>query len=493
MKTPTRIISLLRTSHLAPRTSHIVIIGLMTLFGLAGWAYLRGQSRVEYRTAKVERGDIEATIAATGNSNAVITVQVGSQVSGNIKALFADFNTKVKKGQVVARIDPESFEAKVGQAKANLDNARAAVLNARAMLQKTEADVASAKAAVEAAKANVSKAKVAVLDAQVKLKSRLNLFKEGGISAEERDSAQATYDSNVAALEAAQAQEQAAQFSLRAAQAQREVAQAGLHSAEAQVEQTAAALRQAQIDLDHTYIRAPVEGTVISRNVDVGQTVAASLQAPTLFLIAQDLTKMQVNTNVDEADIGRVRVGQSTTFTVDAYPGETFRGQVVQIRQAPINVQNVITYDVVIGVPNPDFKLLPGMTANVKILVDRRENVLKIPNASLRFRPPDFKEQPGRKGEGAVRASAPGSPAGEGAPGVRGGSQGGGGQIIWALGDDRTPRPVPVKLGITDGSFSELAEGELKEGEEVIIGVVSKEVSAAGGFPHPLGQRGPRF
>jgi HlyD family secretion protein len=468
----------------------LVSVGLIALSGLGGWAFFGGQNRVEYRTAKIERGDIEATISATGNPNAVVTVQVGSQVSGNIKELHADFNTKVKKGQLVARIDPEIFEAKVNQAKGNLENARAAVLNARAMIQKTEADIANAKASLEAAKANAAKAKVAVLDAQIKLKSRINLFKEGGISAEERDSAQATYDSNVAALEAAKAQDQAAGYTLRAAQAQHEVAVAQLASAEAQVKQSEAGLKQAQVDLDHTYIRAPVDGTVVSRNVDVGQTVAASLAAPTLFLIAQDLTKMQVDTNVDEADIGRVRVGHDATFTVDAFPGEIFKGKVVQIRQAAMNVQNVITYDAVIAVANPDLKLFPGMTANVKILVNRRENILKFPNAALRFRPPDLKEQPKRGGDASVRTPQ-GSPTGEGTPGLRGTRKAGGDQTIWVLGEDRKPRPVSVKLGITDGSTSELLEGDLKEADEVIVGVVSKEGS--GGPAQPFGQRGPRF
>jgi HlyD family secretion protein len=467
----------------------LVIVGLIALSGLGSWAYLRGQNQVEYRTAKVERGDIEATISATGNPNAVVTVQVGSQVSGNIKELHADFNTKVKKGQLVARIDPEIFEAKVNQAKGNLDNVRAAVLNARAMLQKTEADIANARASLEAAKANGAKAKVAVLDAQIKLKSRINLFKEGGISAEERDSAQATYDSNVAALEAAKAQEQAAQFSLRAAQAQHEVTVAQLAAAEAQVKQSEAALKQAQVDLDHTYIRAPVDGTVVSRNVDVGQTVAASLSAPTLFLIAQDLTKMQVDTNVDEADIGRIRVGHPATFTVDAYPDETFRGKVVQIRQAAMNVQNVITYDAVVAVSNPDLKLFPGMTANVKILVDRRENVLRIPNAALRFRPHDFKEQ-SKRGADASARTPQGSPTGEWAPGVRGARKTGGDQAIWVLGEDGKPRSVMLKLGITDGSVSEVTEGNLNSGQEVIVGVVSKEGQAPA---QPFGQRGPRF
>ncbi|MDE2179631.1 MAG: HlyD family secretion protein [candidate division NC10 bacterium] len=470
----------------------LVSVGLMVLSGLGGWAFFGGQNRVEYRTVKVERGNIEATISATGNPNAVVTVQVGSQVSGNIKELYADFNTKVKKGQLVARIDPEIFEAKVNQAKGNLENARAAVLNARAVIQKTEADIANAKASLVAAKANVAKAKVAVLDAKIKLRSRVDLYKEGGLSAEERDSAQATYDSNVAALEASQAQDQAAGYTLRAAQAQHEVAQAQLAAAEAQVKQNEAALKQAQIDLDHTYIRAPVDGTVVSRNVDVGQTVAASLSAPTLFLIAQDLTKMQVDTNVDEADIGRVRVGHPATFTVDAYPDETFRGKVVQIRQAAMNVQNVITYDAVIAVSNLDLKLFPGMTANVKILVDRRENVLKIPSAAMRFRPPDLKEQPKRGGDASVRTPQ-GSPPGEGTPGFRGTRRAGGDQTIWVLGEDRKPRPVTVKLGITDGSFNEVTEGDLNMGQEVIVGIVSKEGQTAGGPAQPFGQRGPRL
>jgi HlyD family secretion protein len=464
-----------------------VIVGLIVLSGLGGWAYLRGQSSVEYRMVKVERGDIEATISATGNPNAVVTVQVGSQVSGNIKELHADFNTKVKKGQLVARIDPEIFEAKVNQAKANLDNTRAAILNARAMLQKTEADIANAQASLEVAKANGAKAKVAVLDARIKLKSRINLFKEGGISAEDRDSAQATYDSNVAALEAAQAQEQAAQFSLRATYAQREVTHAQLAAADAQVKQSEAALKQSQIDLDHTHIRAPVDGTVVSRNVDVGQTVAASLSAPTLFLIAQDLTKMQVDTNVDEADVGRVRVGQDAAFTVDAFPGEIFNGKVVQIRQAAMNVQNVITYNAVIGVANPELKLFPGMTANVKILVDRQANVLKIPNAALRFRPPDVQGQSKQGGETSSGWARQGSPS------MNGGRQTGGDQTIWVLGNDGKPRPVTVKLGITDGSFSELTEVDLKEGEEVIVGVTSKEGQAAGAPTQSFGPRGPRF
>jgi HlyD family secretion protein len=468
----------------------LAVVAVMALAGFGGWTYFRDQHRVQYRTARVERGDIEAAISATGTPNAVITVEVGSQISGNIMALYADFNTRVKRGQLVARIAPETFEAKVNQARANLDNARAAVLNAKATIAKADADVANAEASLEAARANVARAKVAVLDARIKLKSRVDLFKEGGISAEERDSAQAAYESNEASLAATRAQEQAAESALRSAQAQRQVTVAQLAAAEAQVKQQEAALRQAEVDLDRTYIRAPVDGVVVSRNVDVGQTVAASLQAPTLFQIAQDLTKMQVNTNVDEADIGRVRVGQEATFTVDAYAGEVFKGTVVQIRKAPINVQNVVTYDVVIAVSNQDLRLFPGMTANVRILVDRRENALKVANAALRFRGPDLREQQSQEGGGVETR---GRPAGHGPPGPRGDRTSGGSHTIWTLRRDGGPHPVTVVLGITDGNFSELVEGDLEEGQEVIVGAVSPDGGARGGQSRPATQRGPRL
>jgi len=345
----------------------------MVLGGAAGFYWWgNGNRKASFRTAPVERGEVVSTISATGTLNAVITVQVGTQVSGTISQLLVDYNSPVKKGMLIARIDPATFEAKVNQARADLDSSRAAVMNQRAAVVKAEADVATARA-------NVVRQDVALRDAKVKADTRVRLYLEGGISQEERDSAQAT-------LESAQAQLEAAQASLRAAQAALEVTQAQLIAAEATVKQKQAALDQAQVDLNYTYIRAPVDGVVVSRNVDVGQTVAASLQAPTLFLIAQDLTKMQVDTNVDEADIGRVVLNQDTTFTVDSYPGQLFRGRVVQIRQAPQVIQNVVTYNTVVAVSNPDLKLKPGMTANVKILVAQRENALLVPNAAFRVR-----------------------------------------------------------------------------------------------------------
>ena len=371
-----------------------ILVLLALLIGVGGVAWLRSEKSPKYRTAPVERGEITATISASGTLNAVITVQVGSQISGKIKHLYADFNSRVEKGQLIARIDPDTLEAKVNQAKADVDNA-----------------------------------KVAVKDAKIKRDSRAALFQEGGISQEERDSAQASYDSATARVEAA-----------------------------------LAALRAAQVDLDRSYIYAPVNGVVIARNVDVGQTVAASLQAPTLFLIAEDLNKMQVDTNVDEADISRIQVGQQVSFTVDAFPGEEFKGQVVQIRQAPIVQQNVVTYNVVVAVVNPDLKLKPGLTANVRILVDRRANTLKIPNAALRFRPPSPDGEPLAAQEK-----------------TRGPSQ------LWILDDGRLSG-VAVKLGLSDEYFTEVLEGDVKEGQSVVVGSGARDGSrrpqqGSGPFP----------
>lgn len=432
------------------------------LLGLGAWAALRGRGGPEFRTAAVECGDIAATVSATGTPNAVVTVQVGSQVSGNILALYADFNTKVKKGQVVARIDPQIYQARVDQAKATLNAQEAAVVNAQAQIQKSQADVSSAEASVANAKANAVRAQSAVNDAKVKNNRRVQMVKDGILSVEDGETAQATYDQAVANLDAANAEIKAAQDSVTASRASVRVAQTGLDSAQAQVKQAEASLAQSQADLDHTYILAPVDGVVVSRNIDVGQTVAASLQAPTLFSIAQDLTKMQVDTNVSEADVGRVRVGMPATFTVDAYPNLVFRGTVTSIRQAAINVQNVVTYDAVISVANPDLKLFPGMTASVKILIDQHDSVLKIPSAALRFHP-----------DGVAVKTKPGA------------------RQVWILDKDNQPKPVTVTLGLTDGTSTEVTGGGLKEGDRVIVASFSKKET---GTSSPLGGgRGPRF
>lgn len=439
-------------------TLYVAAAAIVTAGGW--WWYSHRTAKTQFQTAAVQRGDVRASISATGSANAVVTVQVGSLVSGNIKELYADYNTKVKKGQVIALIDPQMFQARVDQALASQENARAAVLNASAMLQKVDADIAGAEANVANLRANVARAKSAVVDAKGKLERRLDLGKQGILSREELDTAQASYDQAVAQQQAAEAQVQAAERQVQATRAQRAVADAQLKSAQAQVKQTAAALAQAEFDLQHTRIVAPVDGTVISRSMDVGQTVAASFQAPTIFEIAQDLTNMQVETSVDEADIGRVKVGQRAQFTVDAHPGETFRGEVTQIRQAPINQQNVITYSVVVNAPNPSLKLYPGMTANVRIMVDEVRNALQIPNSALRYRPSDALLST----SAPVQAAAPNSrKGGRGAPQREETS-------VWVLGKDGQPRAVNVKLGISDGRVTAIESADLREGDQVITG-----------------------
>ena len=451
------------------KKSLAVSVVVLLAVGAALWYFLGNRNGSLYQTVPADRGTVRASISATGNCNAVVTVQVGSQVSGNIKALYADFNTKVKKGQLVAEIDPEPFQARVDQAKAAVDSSRAAVVSANAGVEKSSADIASAVANAANQKAAIAKAKAAVVDATNKLKSRKILFDEKILSKDDFDTAQSTYDQAIAEEQAAEAQLDAANHQIQSAKATYEVATTQLASAQAQVKQNQAALEQAQLDLDHTRIVAPVDGTVIARQMDVGQTVAASFQAPTIFQIAQDLTKMQVDTNVDEADVGQVRMGQPATFTVDAYPGTLFKGGVTQIRQAPINVQNVITYDVVVGVDNSSLKLLPGMTANVKVLTAEVDNVLRVPNAALRFRPLDLKPD-----SSTVRAAGKKSA----------------GSTIWILDQNGKPEQIQVKLGISDGNFTAVDSGDLKAGDRVITGNLFKvRGSATASRPAP----GPRF
>jgi HlyD family secretion protein len=437
------------------------ILGIVVAAGLISGGYLYTQgigARPAFRTAAVTRGPLVSAVSATGTLNAVITVQVGSQISGQIKELGADFNSAVKKDQLIARIDPESFEAKVNQSKAQVDAARASVLNQQAVVEKTRADLENSRAALAASKANTAKAQVTVIDSRRTLGRNRDLRVRGLIAQADEDTAQAAYDSAVAQQEASKAQEEAQVSAVRSAEAQLRVTEAMLQNAKAQVVQNEAALRQAQVDLDRTYIRAPVDGVVVGRNVDVGQTVAASLQAPTLFTIAQDLRNMQVDTNVDEADVGRVKVGQAVTFTVDSFPSRTFSGEVVQIRKAPLVVQNVVTYDVVVSAKNPEQRLLPGMTANVRIVIEQKENVLQVPNAALRFRPPGVeateRERPARPG-------GPGQSRGGGAPAGR----------VWVVGTDGKPAAVSLQLGIGDGTYTEVAKGEVNEGEQVIVGL----------------------
>ena len=339
---------------------------LLALLALAiaggGWYWYQSRNddaQLRYRVAKVERGPLAAVVVASGTLNAVTTVQVGSQISGQVKEIFADFNTAVKKDQVIARIDPATFELRVNQARADLDAAAGAVEVARSGLTAQQAEV--------------GRVKLTLADAQRDVERKKQLVDKKFISPAELDKA-------VVVLETTREQ-------LKAVQAQIKVSEAQVTSARAAVKQRESLLRQAQVDLERTIIRAPVDGTVILRNVDAGQTVAASLQAPVLFTIAQDLRDMQVETAIDEADVGRLRVGMAASFAVDAFPRRSFAGEIRQIRKSPQNVQNVVSYTVVISAANPDLALLPGMTANVRIAVENRTNTLKIPNAALRFRP----------------------------------------------------------------------------------------------------------
>ena len=308
---------------------------------------------------KVERGTIVSAVSATGTVNPVTAVQVGSQVSGQIQELRADFNSEVKKGDIIARINPDAFQLKVSQAMADVEAANATVLTQRAN--------------VTALQAEVSRSRVGLADAERELQRNKGLFEKSFVSAAALDKAQATFDG---------AREQ-----LNTTQAQLAAGQAQVRNVEALVRQREAQLAQARVDLDKTTIRAPVDGVVVKKSVEPGQTVAASLQAPELFIIAQDLREMQVETSIDEAEVGRIRIGQEATFTVDSFPGRMFRGKVSQMRKAALVVQNVVTYTAIIATANPDLRLFPGMTANVRIVVDTRENVLRIPNSALRYRP----------------------------------------------------------------------------------------------------------
>jgi HlyD family secretion protein len=431
-----------------------------------GWWGARN-STPDYRFGKVERGAITAAVSATGTVNPVTAVQVGSQVSGQLKEIYVDFNSPVKKGKVIAQIDPDSFALRVNQAMADLESARATVLTQRAN--------------VMALQAEVSRIKVNLAEAEREFQRNRTLHEKNFVSA--------------AALDKAEFAWRAAQEQVKTAEAQVAVGESQVRNVEALVKQRESQLAQAKVDLDRTTIRAPVDGIVVKKSVEPGQTVAASLQAPELFVIAQDLRQMQVETSIDEAEVGRVREGQAATFTVDSFPGRTFRGTVGQVRKAALVVQNVVTYTAVIATSNPNLELFPGMTANVRIVVDSRENALRVPNAALRFRPVGYAEP--RESDGARDPAGAPAQEEETKKGARAryeqmtASRTAGGRAatgrVWVVDDTGRPRAVEVRIGLTDGTHSEVIGGALQEGSQVIVGTQADARARA------QAKGGPRF
>jgi HlyD family secretion protein len=443
----------------------LILLAFSVALGLfAGFALTR-KDQQQYFTAKVERGTIRSVVDVTGTINAVTTVLVGSQVSGTIAKLGADFNSRVHKGDVIALIDPALFEGALLQATADLQSAKANVASTRANLDKAQATLVQTKADYERATA---------------------LSAQGMVSKQGLDLAKANYESAEASVKAAAA---------------------AITQAEAQVSQKAAAVSVARTNLQYTVIRSPIDGTVVARNVDVGQTVAASLQAPTLFTIAQDLTKMQVYAKTDESDVGNVKVGRSVVFKVDAYPRDTFNGVVSQVRMNPTTVQNVVTYDAIVNFDNPDLKLFPGMTAYVTIPVDTAQNVLKIANGALRYKPQIAPEEiqalysrygvsvneNGSGTEGpAPRSADPGDAI---APQINGTQLGAlplgpahrskaQTVVVWKLHADDSIEPVQIVTGITDHANTavvHIVRGALKEGDQVITGFLGAKGQSPGG------------
>jgi HlyD family secretion protein len=434
---------------------------------------VHSQNAIHYDTVAAERGLIQASVTATGTVNAVVDVQVGSQVSGNIKALYADFNTKVKKGQLVAQIDPQVFQTQVDQAQAALSAVHSAVITSGAQVVKAKADLAGTIANEKGVESGLAKDRANTLNAKAQWQRSDTLFSQGIVSQQDHDSAKAAVDAAEAQIAADQSQIDASKQTIQSAEAQVAVAKAQLGSAQAQERQAQAVLAQAKISLGHTQITAPVDGTVIARRMDVGQTVAASFAAPTIFEIAQDLTKMQLDTNVDESDIGNISAGQNATFTVDAYPGITFQGQVTNVRKAPISAQNVVTYDVVIAVSNSDLKLFPGMTANARILTTKLDDALKVPNAVLRVHP---------SAAVLTQVGLPSTPTGK--------------QQVYVLSGSKL-KAVPVTFGISDGKSTAITAGDLKAGDLVVVrfttGAASSTTTTNSAPGASGGRRGPGF
>lgn len=476
------------------------LIAVIVVLVIAIFAFSQRRQKAsagQYFTAPIETGALRNVVNATGVVQTVVTVQVGSQVSGQVEELYADYNSIVKRGQLLAKLDPRNFQAQV-------ENSRANVVAAQARVRSGEAEQKTQVANLQSAKANLEAARVTRDNTAVLFQRASELSKSGVASRNDYDNAKANADSAQAKLEQAQA-------AVAQVEAQSHGTEAQLEQVKAQLQQAQADLNRSQLNLDYCNIYSPVDGVVISRNIDVGQTIAASLQSPTLFTIANDLTRMQVNANVDEADIGNISDQADVRFTVDAYPNDGFRGRISEIRLNPQTVQNVVTYSVIIGIENPEMKLKPGMTANIIITVDQRESVLKVANAALRYTPPGAQREDWRGQRGsAASAPAPGEsvnpapPKREREPAP---AQLAPGQkwnpsdkirtapprqavhrpgLVYVLNAEQKPEPRKVLLGITDGSSTEVVSGELQAGDSVIISDSTQAATtpaASGGPP----------
>ena len=476
----------------------LIAAGLVVVVAILAFSARRQRTPTgQYFTAPVESGALRKVVNATGVVQTVVTVQVGSQVSGQVEELYADFNSVVKRGQLLAKLDTRNFQAQV-------ENAQASVAAGRARGRSAEADQKTQAANLQSARANLEAARVARDNTAILFERASELNKSGVVSRNDYDNGKANADSAAAKFEQAQA-------AIEQVEAQTNASAAQLEQAKAQLQQVEADLARAKLNLDYCNIYSPVDGVVISRNVDVGQTIAASLQSPTLFTIANDLARMQVNANIDEADIGNISDQAAVRFTVDAYPNESFRGRIAEIRLNPQTVQNVVTYSVILAIDNPDMKLKPGMTANIIVTVDQRNNVLKIPNAALRYTPQGVQRDEYSGERTSVLASETESeettPSGQKAkaapvPQLAPGQKWDPAQkikfaapkrvvqrpgIVFVLDAQQKPQPKKVLLGITDGSATEVISGEIRPGDTVIIGDNTQSAQApAAATPPPF-------
>jgi HlyD family secretion protein len=463
---------------------------VLVIAGTAGffvWKPTGGNaSDAAYRLASVDRGPIVSSVRATGTLNPVTTVLVGSQLSGQVVEILADYNTPVTKGQVVARLYAEQIRSRREAAQADLAQAQADRETKRAQIDKAGSALQRAEAVALdlAAQRNKARAQLAEAERNVERQTTLTARSVGTQNA--LDQAQTQLDIQKAALASAEAQIASNKAEMLGLKADIALAEAGLTSADALILQRRAKLKDIEIDLARTEIRSPVDGVVVKRDIELGQTVAASLSAPTLFTVAQDLREIDIYANIDEADVGLLKPDQHVTFTVNAYPNRTFDGTLRMVRLGAQTVQNVVTYTAVIGVGNKDLALLPGMTANLQIVTDERDDVLRIPNAALRFRP----TRP-------VASAAPAPDQGSGRrmrdASARQTADEGTGSRVYRVGSDGAPQAVSVRLGVTDGTYTEMLKGDLKPGDGLIIGGSRGTAAGDGGPPASPRPRPPRL